>query len=311
MCVGVFLSPLQVNQPQTKVVPYKKVHLTVQAFWHVFPLCWGRILSCLWKDRPYLISSKAQHIVVSPCILLCALTSICWKQSTRRLKTPFICLDIRFNFLQGSHCVFCSCIFNLHLSKIKCCYPGSTLTGNLVPQLDVQDWIPTQCQPRHFVISSLAWNNRKTILHICNKSRRFGFSKSVVNINYNNNFKSFKSCEQLKHCSFSVGGFLDVFRFTLMLWRERSPCRIFLTTSLGQMRCLNVESQEGFLPCLCSALKFKSNYFYETCNSEVPDCQFLQKNWRTTSLLDLGLIVWKMDPLLVFCVDSRCAIFYI
>lgn len=108
-----------------------------------------------------------------------------------------------------------------------------------------------------------------------------------------------------------MGCFLDVFCFTLMLWRECSSCRIFFITSLGQMRCLNVESQEVFLPCLCSALKFKSNYFYETCNSEVPDCQFLQKNWRTTSLLDLGLIVWKMKPLLAFWLDSRWAIFYI
>lgn len=43
----------------------------------------------------------------------------------------------------------------------------------------------------------------------------------------------------------------------LMLWRERSSCRIFFITSLGQMRRLNVESQEGFIACLCSALKFK------------------------------------------------------
>lgn len=43
----------------------------------------------------------------------------------------------------------------------------------------------------------------------------------------------------------------------LMLWRERSSCRIFFITSLGQMRRLNVVSQEGFIACLCSALKFK------------------------------------------------------
>lgn len=230
----------------------------------------------------YLILSKEQHIVVSLCTLFWALTSICWNKSTRSLKAPFVCLDIRLNFLQGSHWVFCSCIFHLHLSQIKCRYPGSTLTGNLVPQLGVQDRILTSCQPCHFVIS-LDWNSRKNLLHICNISRWFGCSKSVANINYNNDFKS---CEQLKHWSFSVGGFLDVFCFTLMLWREHSSCRMFFMTSLGQMRCLNVESQEGFLPCLCSALKFKSNYFYETCNSEVPDCQFLWKNWRTTSLLD-------------------------
>lgn len=162
-----------------------------------------------------------------------------------------------------------------------------------------------------FSCHSLTEISEKTVLHICNISRWSERSKSVININHNNNFKSFKSCEQLNHCSFSVGGFLDVFCFTMVLWREHSSCRIFFIASLGQMRRLNVESQEGFLLYLHSALKFKSNYFYETCNSECLIANFYGRNWRITSLLDLGLIVWKVDALLAFCLGSRCAIFYI
>lgn len=55
-----FFCPPQVNQHQTKVVPCKKVHLTVQAFWRVFPFPWRKSLSCLWKETflvPYLIKN--------------------------------------------------------------------------------------------------------------------------------------------------------------------------------------------------------------------------------------------------------------
>lgn len=128
-----FLSP-QANQHQTNVAPYKEIHLTVQAF------PWGKSLSCLWKETfpvPYLIKSTAH--CDAPGIFLRVLTSVSWKQNVRRVKAPRMYLDIRFNSPQGSHCMFFPCIFNLHLSKIKCRYPGSILTVNSVLQLDVRD----------------------------------------------------------------------------------------------------------------------------------------------------------------------------
>lgn len=165
-----------------------------------------------------------------------------------------MCLGIRFNLLQGSHCMLCPYIFSLHLSKIKCQYPGSILTGNLVLQLDAQDWVLAQCQPHRFVISFLAWNSKNPILYVCSISSWYRCLKSLVNVNYNGNFKNFKSHEQVKHWPFSAGGFLGAFCFALVLWRERSSCRISVITSLDQMRDLNVESR-GIFSCLCLAHK--------------------------------------------------------
>lgn len=62
---------------------------------------------------------------------------------------------------------------------------------------------------------------------------------------------------------FSPSGLLGAFCFAMMLRREHSFCRISVLTSLDQIRHLNVESQEGFSPYVCSAFKFKSNYFYK------------------------------------------------
>lgn len=56
-----FFCPLQVNQHQTKVVPYKKVHLTAGIL-TFFPFPWSKSLSYSWKETfivPCLIKSTA------------------------------------------------------------------------------------------------------------------------------------------------------------------------------------------------------------------------------------------------------------
>lgn len=67
-CVFFFFCPPQVNQVnQNKVDPYKKVHLTVQAFWRVFPFPWSKSLSRWWEETflvPYLIKSTVHCSVL-------------------------------------------------------------------------------------------------------------------------------------------------------------------------------------------------------------------------------------------------------